>query len=122
MPHLRLLLLLSSRVMGGVACVCSVICELENSTSVPDDSLPMTGDTTIEFVLVDQNAEIAAVSLDSHEEHQTLKHRAHKHAKQVKLDRVSTIGSTASFKLRTTGSFVKRSKGSGSRPFEKLSA
>ena len=107
--------------LGMMVCVllCSVICELENSTSVPDESLPMTGDTTIEFVLVDQNAEMAAVSLESHEDHQTLKHRAHKQAKQLKLDRVQTIGTTASFKLRTAGSFVKRGK--GSRAFEKLS-
>lgn len=78
----------------------------------------MTGDTTIEFVLVDRNAEFAAISLESHEEHQTLKHRAQKHAKILKTDRVRTLGSTKSFKLRTTGSFLNR--GAGSAKFEKL--
>jgi len=101
-------------------CLCSVICELENSSSVPDDCLPMTGDTTIEFVMVDHNAAIAAVALESHEEHQSIKHRAHKHAKHMKTERVRTLGSTKSFKLRTTGSFVTRN--TGSAKFEKLAA
>lgn len=66
----------------------SVVCELKNSTSVPDECLPLTGDTTLELMVVDREDQLERIQLSSHEEHQHLKHKAHKQVKKPKLGRV----------------------------------
>jgi hypothetical protein len=69
----------------------SVVCELENSTSVPDECLPLTGDTTLELVVVDREEQFSRIQLSSHEEHSHMKHKAHKQVKKPKLGRIQVL-------------------------------
>ena len=52
----------------------TVTCQLENSQSVPDQCLALTGDTTVEFTLVERDSEISNVKLHGQEQQQISKH------------------------------------------------